>query len=52
METLRLVPADCVFVDDLAVNVTAAEDLGMIGILVTNAADGALALAAALDLER
>lgn len=50
-ETLGVAPAECVFADDLAVNVEAAEALGMTGIHVTDATMGAHALAAALGLK-
>ena len=50
-ETLGVEAVDCVFVDDQPVNVAAAEALGMNGILVTDPADGARSLEAALGIE-
>jgi putative hydrolase of the HAD superfamily len=47
LEALALPPPACVFVDDLAVNVAAAEALGMAGIVHADAA-GTLALASDL----
>ena len=43
-EALGLTPAQCVFVDDLPVNVDAAKELGMTGILMSDAPEAAAAL--------
>ncbi|MFG2002340.1 HAD family hydrolase [Spirillospora sp. NPDC048911] len=44
VDLLRLTPADCVFIDDIESNVTAAENLGMRGILHTAPAETIAAL--------
>jgi len=51
-ETLGIDPVDCVFADDLAVNVAAAEAIGMTGIHLIDPTDGARSIATALGLER
>jgi putative hydrolase of the HAD superfamily len=50
-ETLGVDPQDCVFADDQDVNVSAAQALGMTGILVADDIEASLALASALGLE-
>lgn len=50
-ETLGVSPSECVFADDLSFNVEAAEALGMTGIHVTDAKEGAATLAVALGME-
>lgn len=49
-EALGVTPSECVFADDLSVNVEAAVAVGMTGVHVTDATLGAQALAAALGL--
>ncbi len=49
-ETLGVSPADCVFADDQAVNVAAAEALGMTGLFVADDIEAARSLASALGL--
>ncbi len=50
-QMLNLEPAECIFIDDIQANVTAAEQAGFTGVLHTGAASTAERLSELLDIE-